>query len=333
MPSSVALVSWRHEHEQQHRVERLLGVLEHRAPAARRACCPLPRARAHGCGSCARTRSRPARAQIDDDEEHDDRRRGSASRCRSRLSAALGVGCLGSTLPEAAPAARVLGVASSAASSLLGVVVVEQVQHAVHDEQRELVVERCRRAPAPGAAATVGHTTTSPSSDRRLARARPATRARARPRRAGGRRAARSSSIGNASTSVGPVAAEEALVQLGDRRPRRRRSATSRRRAATRSSSSTSCASRTHRRTSTATVATARRRRTPDRAVGHRQRQPSVGAVSSRSYAFDDVLHDAVAHDVAATELDERETVDAVEDVAHRRAARSGRGPRAGRSG
>ena len=40
-----------------------------------------------------------------------------------------------------------------------------------------------------------------------------------------------------------------------------------------------------------------------------------------------------VAHDVVRVELDEREVVDAVEDVAHREQPASGRAPRAGRSG
>ena len=97
-----------------------------------------------------------------------------------------------------------------------GVVVVQQVQHAVDDEQRELVVEGAPRSPACRCA-TVGQTTTSPSS----VGGSPGSVGAPGPRPpwSGWRPpGGSSSSIGNASTSVGPLAAEEAFVQLGDRR-------------------------------------------------------------------------------------------------------------------
>ena len=45
----------------------------------------------------------------------------------------------------------------------VGVVVAEDVEHAVHDEQRQLVVDGAGVARAPGATATAGQITTSPS--------------------------------------------------------------------------------------------------------------------------------------------------------------------------
>ena len=53
--------------------------------------------------------------------------------------------------------------ASSAVVVRFGVVVAEHVEHAVHDQQGELVVERAGVRRRPARAATAGHTTTSPS--------------------------------------------------------------------------------------------------------------------------------------------------------------------------
>ena len=232
-----------------------------------------------------------------------------------------------------ARAALVRGVASPSASLGLGVVVVQQVQHPVHDEQRELVVERTPALASPGGCATVGHTTTSPSS----VGGSPGSVGAPGPRPpwSGWRPPGGSVVVHREREHVGrAVAAEEALVQLGDRRARRRTAATSRRR-------SERSATRSSLEHELREPHPARRRRPRRRAARRRRTPTSVGSVTRARRAsvlvplvrVDDVLHDAVAHDVARAELDEREPVDAVEDVAHLRAGPSGRGPRAGRSG
>ena len=82
------------------------------------------------------------------------------------------------------------------------VVVAEHVQDAVHDEQRQLVIDAAavRRAPRPR----------RPPGTRRRRRGAPGRRRRAR------RRSWSTASSGNDSTSVGPVAAHVFGVQAGD---------------------------------------------------------------------------------------------------------------------
>ena len=135
----------------------------------------------------------------------------------------------------------------------LGVVVAEQVQHAVDDEQRELVVEVAPACSSAWLSATAGQTTTSPitiggSSTRR------ALRDRARPRRAARPLATTSSSIGNASTSVGPSPSRKRSLRsvIVCRSTKSTEISAS---GGTRSSASTSSASRTQRSTSTGDVA------------------------------------------------------------------------------
>ena len=137
-----------------------------------------------------------------------------------------------------------------------------------------------------------------------------------------------SSSSGKASTSVGPVVAHEPLVELGDGRPRRRTAPTARRRRARprrrararparasgrRRPGRAACSSATN----TSSAALGRRAPAPlgrRRTGGHQLagRRSSAGRRLGRPLVgVDDVLHDAVAHDVAAGEVHEREAVDA----------------------
>ena len=88
-------------------------------------------------------------------------------------------------------------------------------------------------------------------------------------------------------------------------------------RSITRSSSSTSCARRTQRGTSTVDLVLlvgAEHRRNVE---SHAGRCAHVLRELVAAVRVDDVLHDAMPHDVARAELDEHQPVDAVEHVAH----------------
>ena len=183
-PMSVRRRELGDEHEEQHDVERLLGALEHARPAAGRACCPLPRARSPGCGSCA---TNAVSAQREPDRQPmnstttatEDRPVGSAHDAR--------VACPQLRAAGNAPAARVptlhrrgLALARRGRSSAGAA---RRARRAARARRR-----RCTRAPAPGAP--------RPSGTRRRRRARsadlPARSAipgRARRRRDGGRSA------------------------------------------------------------------------------------------------------------------------------------------------
>src|SRR6476661_1966124 len=130
--------------------------------------------------------------------------------------------------------------------------------------------------------------------------------------------------MGKASTSVGPL-------------PPRKRSLSSEivvastkssdisvsapRRSITRSSSSTSCASRTHLATSTGTSCCSSAPNTVGTASTFTRSSLFVAAgialLVVASVRVDDLLDDPVAHHVVRAELDEHETVDAVEHVAY----------------
>ena len=169
------------------------GSLEHERPAGRRACRPPPGARWRGCGSSARTRSPPPRGRSTRRTARG-RRRGSPSRRRSRSRL---VDLLGS-----APAARVPGAASSpprrprrgrssAGAALRG-------RRGARARRRP-----CPRARAPGVPRPPGRARRrrAPPAGRRDRR-----RPRPRPPTSGWRPLGTwSSSMGNESTSVGPV--------------------------------------------------------------------------------------------------------------------------------
>ena len=238
-------------------------------------------------------------------------------RCRSAASALVERWRSSSSCSRRCIAAGVVG---------LRVVVAEEVEQPVHDEQRELVVER--RAVLGGLAARRPpgrpRRRRAPSAARRP---RPASPGRARLRRGGARRAGRRRSGTRARRSGRAV--EEAAVEVGDRLlvDEQQR----------------------HLGVGGHALVVEHRAGEPrparevdlDRRPARRSRRGSlVGARPSGSgprlvalVRVDDVLHDAVAHDVVRVELDEREVVDAVEDAADREQARSDRVPRAGRSG
>ena len=157
---------------------------------------PPPRARAPGSGSSGRTPSRPSDSRIEREEEEDQTTTPSDA---SRLPLRRSVRSSRSPRPLGGRRRCRLvdgprNVPSSSCSRRcirrvvvgLGVVVAEQVQRAVHDEQRELVVE----VDAPLLGLRRGHRPGTPprrrsrSVDRRLGRR---SRDRDRPRRAGGR--------------------------------------------------------------------------------------------------------------------------------------------------
>ena len=230
--------------------------------------------RANAVSASART--------IDTHEEHDDDReehpvgaghRGvssarAASRVRLRLELAERVEQLAlATLHRAWRRARRRGRSSSRCSD------------AVHDEQRELVVERSTRARAPGARATDGQITTSPStiggSSASIGEPGP------RPPSSGRRPLGTLVVVDREREHVGRAGAvEEALVEIGDRRSRRRRSATARRRAARAPRRATSRARRIQRAEVDRRPPTARRSR---RRSTRSSRRPRRALASSRS--------------------------------------------------
>ncbi len=189
MPEERRARQLRDEHEEQHRVERLLRVLEHLGEAARTLLALLGE----------RDRSDPVHPderrlghrEVDGEEEEDDD-------CGEEqpvdgLHQALSGGA-----PGADPASSAARNRSSSSRSRrcircgvlgLGVVVLEQVQDAVDDEERDLVLERAAEGRRLSAARPPG-TPARRRGSSAARRPRRACRGPVRPRRAGGPAAA-----------------------------------------------------------------------------------------------------------------------------------------------
>ena len=166
-PSRVGARELGDEHEQQHDVERPLRVLEHRGQPSPRRLRPSS-ASASARIRLMRTNAVSAMREPDRrEEQHDDDGEDRPVGCRSRL---------GSRRRRArARAARKRSSSSRSRRCIaLGVVAArrgrssKQVQHAVHDEQRELVVERDAACSRAWRCATVGADHDVAEHDRRV---------------------------------------------------------------------------------------------------------------------------------------------------------------------
>ncbi len=238
------------EHEQQHDVERLLGLLEHRGQPRAPGGCPRRRVRARGCGSCARTRSPPPPARSTTAKRSDDRDQqqpvGAAHVLRVRGRAVLPGSCRCRNSSSNSRSRRRIGLRLA----LLGVVVVRA--DAGPRGRRAARARRRATTPCSGAwrCATAGQIDDVAEHDRGVLGFR--RRSRAPPALVGPAPAGHEVVVDREREHVGRAgAAEEALVEVGDRRARRRRSTTARRRRGRAPRSSTSWARRTQRSTST----------------------------------------------------------------------------------
>ena len=217
---SVACTSWQIEQHQQHRVEEPLGVLDQ------------PQQRAGLAGRCPRPAPAPSTSVMrvsavsatarnaGDDEQHRRRRSAAHDRTSSNSVARVTTAPAGSPPALGQPVVRVEQLSLAGAASRppprgrrgpCRARAARRARRAARSRRR-----RCRRGPARCARRPPGtprrRRAATDSSGSGSARSGPA-----RPRRATAR-LDESSSIGNASTSVGPSCVHEPLVELGDRR-------------------------------------------------------------------------------------------------------------------
>ena len=183
VPSNVAEIIWHASTSEQDAVQRLLRMLEQAQQRVRRACRLRRRGSSTGYGSTRTNAVSAEREHRRQRDEHDDRRDRRTVLRRSPWPQDL---CSSSRKRARSSCSR---RRITARLARFGVVVVEQVQHTVDHEQRELVFGAAHPAPTPGGSRPPGtpRRRRAASADRSDPTAYPA---RGRPGRAGGPTAA-----------------------------------------------------------------------------------------------------------------------------------------------